>query len=410
MAYARIDSITPRVTLNGESTLSIRASAVDYTGALAVRYRASIEVGGVSWTYPSQSVDGNFSFAPDIGLMEGFTDSAEAEATVTVEMVSAAGSLGASGTAKITLAADEALARPVPTEGWVNLSPYNGNTHYPGDVYVKGSRVQAAFDVSKIEFKYGAGAANIENGRWAVRIGGKSAVTDGIMFSGNSLTMVVPAAGEVEVTCTVTDSRGFSASETFAITAREYAQPVLSGIEIYRSDASGSAGDTGTFIRVKADAGISGLGGSNEIIEFYVEFSPTGSGTVTRTDLESGAPVLLGAGSVVPARSYRIGIYLLDGCGGSAEYTTIVSTVSAALSILPGGKGAALGRLAEKEKTLDVYDWDIITGGKISAANVYPVGSVYMSAYEADPAELYGGTWSQVTSTGLPFNVWFRNG
>lgn len=408
MAHVQIDSITSGVALDGESRVSFSAKAVDYTGAMAVWFRASIEAGGVRWEH-GELTKGNASFVPGTELMEGFTDSMETVAVVTIEMVNANGaSIGTAATADITLRADETLAKPEVSDGWATLAPYNGNTNYPDGVYVKGSRLSAVFDLSKVTFRYGASAAQTAQGRWSVKAGSNAAVTDGILFTGDALTVIIPGAGRTAVVCTVTDSRGFTADETFIIEAYEYAQPVLSGIEIYRSDASGNAGDTGTFMRIKADAAISDLGGANEIVEFYANFSLNGAETVTRTELESGSAVLMGAGSVVPARSYAVGIYLFDGCGGSAKYETIVSTVSAAFNILPGGKGAAFGRLAEKEKTLDVYDWNIETEGRISANNLYPVGSVYMSAYDTDPAELYGGTWNAVTTTGLPFNVWFR--
>ena len=51
---------------------------------------------------------------------------------------------------------------------------------------------------------------------------------------------------------------------------------------------------------------------------------------------------------------------------------------------------------------LDIGDWKLI------AANFYPVNSVYMTAGSENPSGLYGGTWEQVTGTGLPFNVWKR--
>ena len=404
--FIRIDGYTQKITLDGVSKMTVRAVNLGWPGE--IQFRVRLELGDARWTSEPNST-GVFSFVPGLSLLQGMTDSASGSMTVVAELVKDGEVLDYAGVVALAYAGAEA-AKPVLSEGWVTISPYNGGTNYPEGVYVKGSRAQAVFDLSKVEFRYGATAAEIGKGRWFIAIGGNTAVTDGIIFKGDALTVIIPESGEVKIGCMVTDSRGLVNAETFTITVHEYAQPVLSGIEIYRSDGVGNADDAGTFIRVKADGAISDLGGENEIVEFYVEFSPAGAGSVTRAEMESGVPLFLGAGSVIPARSYRVGIYLFDGCGGGASYETVISTVDAAFNILPGGKGAAFGRLAEKEKTLDVKDWNIETTGNIRAANIQPVGSVYMSAYDADPAAMFGGTWSQVNSTGLPFNVWFRNG
>ena len=405
--FIRIDGYTQRITLDGESKMTVRATNLGWPGD--VQFRVRLELGDVQWTCPEMNSTGVFSFVPDLSLLYGIPDSMSGSMTVVAELVKDGEVLDYAGAVALAYVGESA-GTAVLNEGWVTLSPYNGGTNYPDGVYVKGSKVQAVFDLSKVGFRYGATAAEIEDGRWYLEIGSNYALTDGIIFKGDALTVSIPESGEVTVKCMVIDSRGLVAGEAITITVHEYAQPVLSGIEIYRSDAEGNADDAGTFIRVKADGAVSDLGGENEIAEFYVEFSPAGAESVTRAEMESGVPLFLGAGSVIPARSYRVGIYLFDGCGGSASYATVISTVDAAFNILPGGRGAAFGRLAEKENTLDVKDWNIETTGNISAGNLYPVGSVYMSAYEADPAALYGGNWNEVTTTGLPFYVYFRVG
>lgn len=407
MAYAQIDSMPERLTLDEKSPLTVQASARDYAGAMAVQYRLSLSVGDESWVCPSLSPSGSFACVPPMDLIRGFPGANRAEGTLKVEMVSATGSLGASATAPITLLADETKCLPILESGWVALSADNSNTLYPNDLYVQSSRIQARFDLSKARFQYGASA---HAQPFQIQIGSRTARSDDILFTGDVLSLTLPNEEDVSVICTLWDSRGFAARETFKITTHAYAPPCLSHIEIFRSDSGGNADESGGYIAVKAAAHIADLSGENAIAEFYADLTPTGSQTATRTPLTGETMALLGGGDILPNQSYRIYIHLADGCGGLATYETILATARAAFSLRPGGNGAAFGKLSEKANTLDAGNWNIETLGNLAAANFFPLGSVYMSAYEADPASLYGGTWSEVNATGLPFHVWFRNG
>lgn len=407
MAYVQIDSMPERLTLDEKSPLMVQASARDYTGAMAVQYRLSLSVGDESWVCPDLSTTGSFACVPPMDLARGFPSANRASGTLKVEMVSAAGSLGASATASITLVADEAKCLPILESGWVTLSADNSNTLYPSDLYVQSSRIQARFDLNMVQFQYGASA---HGQPFQIQIGSRMARSDEILFTGNVLSLTLPNEDDISVICTLWDSRGFAARETFKITAFAYAPPSLSHIEIFRSDSGGNADESAGYIAVKATAHIADLNGENAIAGFYVDLTPTESQTATRTSLTSNQMALLGEGDILPNQSYRIFIQLADGCGGLATYETILATARAAFSLRPGGNGAAFGKLAEKADTLDAGTWNIETTGNLAAANFFPLGSVYMSAYAADPASLYGGTWSEVNSTGLPFHVWFRNG
>jgi len=408
MAYVQIKSYTTQVLIGGTSTMNIHAAAANYTGTGAVYFRARLTVGGVSWNYPGRSADGQFSFAPYAGLLNGMTDSKTGVATLHVSMENEAGTqIGTPADAEVTLTASEALCAPQLSDGWVALQPANGGTPYPTGVYVKGSRLQAVFDLSRVDFRYGASAAEYANVRWKITAGGNSAETDGVIAKSDALTVVIPASGSLQVACRVKDSRGFTASQTFLVTAHEYAPPSLSAIQVYRCTSDGTASDTGAYIRAGAKAVIFGLGGENALTEFYAEYAPAGGGNAVRTSLLPENPALLGAGSISATRSYRVRICAVDSCMGTAEHIAIVSTADAAFNILPGGRGAAFGKYAEKENTLDAGDWDVETSGNLRAANLFPAGSVYMAGDGADPSALYGGTWEQV-STSLPFNVWKR--
>ena len=414
MAVIRIDSMPQQIILDGSSVLGVRASVT--SGAVTNGYfRVKMAVEGTTWTCPDTfSPNGSIAFVPDTELIYAIQGRKNAAGRVVVEYMSGSNVI-ASAEKSIDCVIAESIAAPALGAGWVTIAPANGSTAYPADVYVMNSRLTAVFDLSKIEFKYGAGAVDIASGRWYLNVAGNEAVTDGMINRGDSLTVTIPRSGPVKVVCTVTDTRGFTASETFTIEAYEYTKPNLSAITIFRADASGNADENGAFMYVSAVADYADLGGKNAILDFMAGFSVNGSATVVYTDMESGVPVMLGAGSVVPTRSYRVTITLSDICGSTTVYETVIATASAAFNIMPGGKGAAFSRLAEREKAIDLADWDLVTGGDIeaggatftkdihapnlkffSALDAYPVGSIYLAVDNVSPAVKFGGTWAKI--------------
>ncbi len=414
MAVIRIDSMPQQIILDGESVLGIRASVT--SGAVTNGFfRVRMVVESMPWTCPDTfSPSGSIAFIPDPELINAIQGRRIGAGRVVVEYMSGSNVVG--GAEKyIDCVVAESIAAPALGAGWVTIAPANGSTAYPADVYVMNSRLTAVFDLSRIEFKYGAEAVDIASGRWYMNVAGNEAITDGMINRGDSLSVTIPRSGQIKVTCTVTDTRGFTASETFTIDAYEYTRPNLSRVSIFRADASGNADENGAFMHVSAVADYADLGGKNAILDFMAGFSANGNATVVYTDMESGVPVMLGAGSVVPTRSYRVTITLSDICGSTTTYETVIATASAAFNIMPGGKGAAFSRLAEREKALDLADWDLMTEGdvkaggatftkdihapnlnKMTALDAYPVGSIYLAVDAISPADKFGGEWAKI--------------
>ena len=75
-----------------------------------------------------------------------------------------------------------------------------------------------------------------------------------------------------------------------------------------------------------------------------------------------------------------------------------------------GGNGAAFGKYAEQPNALEISGaWDIRWGGRSLLEAVYPVGSIYLSAANTDPAALLGGAWQALGQTiGTGIYAWER--
>lgn len=62
-----------------------------------------------------------------------------------------------------------------------------------------------------------------------------------------------------------------------------------------------------------------------------------------------------------------------------------------------GGKGIAIGKVSEKDKTLEIADsWELEVHGKKLIDYIYPIGSIYLSVNSTSPATLFGGSWTQL--------------
>ncbi len=391
MARVTIESFTRQAILNGQYQMKVSAKATQYERA--GKFSVEIKAGEKVWVYGTQRADGQFTFVPDLSLLEGFTTETKVLAELTVRFYENGIETG-SATETVELRAVPSMLEPEAAEGWVSIRPYHGDNKFPENIYVKNSMFAVSIDPSKVTFKYGAKARNFR------AVCSPSAVLDDFTEA-KELFLVLPRDGEVTITCAVRDTRGYEISERITVTAYTYMQPAISNIDVFRADASGTSDENGAYIAVQADAGIADLGGNNRIGEFIVTLSLTGStDVITERELTSGEPALIG-GSVVPARSYRVMIRLTDISGGNTTYTAIIPTMSAAFNIMPGGKGAAFNHLAEQKDALDITGWDLMARG-------VKMDDIYLTAGNYDPAIIFGGTWTEVSNTSLPFHVWQR--
>lgn len=87
--------------------------------------------------------------------------------------------------------------------------------------------------------------------------------------------------------------------------------------------------------------------------------------------------------------------YTLKDTFSSISIQEIISTAAVVMDFKRGGKGVAVGKVAEDEYVFEVSeDWDVRVYGKLLkdyiqqfAKTIYPVGSIYMSVVNTNPSQ-----------------------
>ena len=303
--------------------------------------------------------------------------------TVSVQTYTDSGTaLGSPATVSLTVTADAGMT-PSVSAGWAALTAYNTGAVSGISGYVKGfSRAEAAFDPSKIDMTNAVGAS----------IASFSVACQGVSVGSSPYRTPVLSAASVSVACTVTDSRGRSASETFPLTAADYAAPVITGQTVFRCGADGTADEDGAYISVKALVAFSSLDGQNRCA-LSAAVAAAGGAYGAENALTSGAASVLGP--VSADRSYTVRFTASDSLGSASVYYVSVPTRKWAMKFRPNGSGVAFGKAPEADGVFEIADgWAVKSRGIVDL--IYPVGSLYLSVDSASPAALFGGTWERI--------------
>ena len=264
---------------------------------------------------------------------------------------------GVTETCTFTVTAD-ATMKPTLAAGVITLTPYNTGTGAasltnPG--YVKGySKVQAVFDTSKITHAVGASA-----GSYAISV-------QGVSVSGSSTTLLssnkVNAAGTLTVTYTVTDSRGRSTTDTQTISVNDYATPAVASLNCYRCDYSGQEDENDPYMAVTPTCTFTPLANNAITIEIFVK--PTGGSYTSYGTTPNTQRKIIG-GTFLSDSSYYVKVTVTDTVGNSASTEMSMPRRSWIFHMRNslGGPGAAFGKVAENDLTLQLATgWDFMMG------------------------------------------------
>lgn len=229
---------------------------------------------------------------------------------------------------------------PVLSSGWATAALLNQGAASGFNVWIQGySKARVSFDTTKIAPQYGASIASI--------------TCEGETVTGNQHDTGVFGGTSASIVCTVTDSRGQTASETLSVTLLPYSPPTMTGSSAIRSDAQGQAAENGNYIAVQATAVFSSLNGTNSYtLTAYVR-QLNGSFPSGGETFNSGEQQVLST-LYSPDTGYEVKLEITDGLGNTAAVTVVLPSRAWAMKFRPTGNGVAFGKAAEINSALEL--------------------------------------------------------
>lgn len=331
--------------------------------------------------YTSGGFASSLSFTIPREWFNGYPNSTTLSITVAVQTYSDSSGSTAVGDAQytsFTLYADAGM-KPSVASGWATAAPVNGGSAAGMSGYIQGvSRARVTFTPSKIGMANNATLVGYE-----IKMGGNVDRTEPYETD-------IISATSAAIVCTVTDSRGRTASETLAIEAMPYTPPSISAVNVFRCTEDGTKNDDGTYYSVTATLYTSSLNGQNSGSMTVQRATASGS-YGTDGSLASGTAKVFGGLNV--DSTYKIRIRATDTLGNTTDFVSTLPSRAWAMKFRPTGNGVAFGKAAERDKALELPgDWNLYIGDTTVAKGGFGYGGE-----NTDLVGMYGKYDSEAT-------------
>lgn len=229
-------------TLGTAQTITITSKVSSY------RHKLTYKVGSTTATLldPSDTAK-TCSWTPAYSLASNNTTGTSLTGTLTLETYTSSGASSPIGSVSksITLTIpNNASTRPAVS---ATLAPVSGLSGNLAKQYIQGvSKVKATITA--------AGKYDTDIASTSVSVEGKSYGSSAAYTSG-----VIAGYGDITVTVTAKDKRGFSATASYTIPVLAYTKPTAKVTKCTRCLADGTEDDSGTYLKIKASKSFSAL-------------------------------------------------------------------------------------------------------------------------------------------------------
>ena len=344
-----------------------------------------------AWTTASSNATTSASFTPPVSLATQIPSAESGALTVRVTTFNGSTQIGDSVTKSIILKVPTNI---VPSLSGLSPSRIDNGVPSSWGIYVKG----------KSQVKITASGAS---GSYGSTIVGYSISGPGLSVNTSSGTSeVLSSTGTLTYTCTVTDSRGRTASKTVSINVVDYTYPNIS-MSTERCTSDGTKSTNGTYLRVVITFGYASVSGKNSITS-----KSCSCNGVSNSSFASDTAFVLAANCSI-GNHYTVSASVKDALGNTATASAEVTTSYRILNVNENKNGLAIGKFSEKaafEVNMDSYflkniKSDITVEGALTVDGdvvlpkllnkIYPVGAVYITYNNVNPSTFLGGTWER---------------
>ncbi len=364
------------VNMGSATKIAISRASSSFTHTLTYKFGSS------TGTIVSKTTSTSVSWTPAISLANQIPKAVSGSCTITCDTYSGSTKVG-SKTCTLTLTVP-ATVKPTITS--LGITRVDGTVPTDWGIYVQ-SKSKATLTINGATGSYGSTISS-----YSISGGGFSSTESS--FTTGFLT----TSGTITFTAKVTDSRGrVSDAKTVSISVVAYAAPSFTDYFSQRAISDGTANDDGTYIRSIISYSYSSCGNKNTVTRAtYYKKSSASTWTNANKSFSSGTAFVFGGGAISTESSYDVKYTITDAFTTVTIYDT-VSTAAVLMDFKAGGKGIAIGKVAEKDNTVEIANnWELEIHGKKLIDYIYPVGSVYMSINATNPANLFGGSWTQL--------------
>ena len=362
--------------MGSASTITITRASSSFTHTLTYYF------GSTTGTIVSKTTSTSVSWTPALTLANQIPNAVSGTCTITCDTYNGSTKIG-SKTCTLTLTVPTSVK---PTMTSVTATRVDGDVPAAWAIYVQ-NKSKATVKINGAAGAYGSTISS-----YSISGGGYSSTASS--FTTGFLT----SSGTITFTAKVTDSRGrVSDAKTIRISVIAYSAPSFTSYLSQRATSAGVVNDDGTYIRGLISYSYASCSGKNTVTcATYYKKSSASSWTNANKRFSSGTAFTFGGGAISTESSYDVKYTITD------AFTTVtildmVSTATVLMDFKAGGKGIAIGKVSEKDKTLEIADsWELEVHGKKLIDYIYPIGSIYLSVNSTSPATLFGGSWTQL--------------
>ena len=320
-------------TMGSASTISISRAASSFTHTITYAF------GSASGTIVAKTTDTSVSWTPALTLANQVPNATSGTATLNCTTYSGRTAIG-SKCITVTLNVPSSVK---PTISSLTATRVDGDVPGAWGIYVQ-TKSKATLTISGAAGSYGSTIKS-----YSITGGG---------FSGTSSSLTtgfLNTSGTISFSATVTDSRGrTSSAATVSITVTAYSPPSFSSYLTQRCSSSGTVSDAGTYAKGTVSYSYSSCSSKNSVTRAtYYKRTNTSTWTNASKSFSSGTAFTFGGGNLSAEYTYDIKYTLTDAFTTIAIQDT-VSTASVVMDFKSGGKGVAIGKVAETNNCFEV--------------------------------------------------------